>query len=789
MLCYTPVSKPLDRVYIFLAMRLQLKGNASVHRDMVTAVAWTPDNELYSISDDKTIHKWDMGGEPRGKVTTIDGYGTSISWFPAVGKQVSDMFALGLSDGTIRLMSRAGREEKKIDAHNGAVVRVAWNYDGSALCSCGEDGDVKIWSRGGNLRSTLLQTRVPVYAICWSPDNEQIVAGNGKMMVIKSVQAGKKQIQWSAHDGVVTTVDWSIVNDLIVSGGEDCTYRVWDSFGRQLYQSSPVGYVVTAVAWAPNGQSFAVGAYNMLRLCDATGWTHCRERPQSGSIMNIVWTSDGTQLVGSGGNGMVVYAQVVGRSLDWEKHEAVLAESHKVIVQDVSSETCEVLEFPRDRVVDMALGHGHLIVATATQCFIYAVTNWNTPHIFDMRGAASLIALSAKHFLTVDSIAGVQVWSYEGRPISSPRLPNLRPEFLNRHTIALSSDVVAILDRADGKTVRLCDVASGRPMPETTITHDCEVIEIALSQSGTSLSERRITVLDRNRDLWLYPITVAGGGIGTPKGRHKLQTQVDSVEWSKVSDVLAVLADGRMVLWYYPNAVYVDKDLMALACSSRDAAEFGKSPRIQSFSGSRVTVRRADGALLCGPVPPYPDMLHEMTQQQKWHEALRLCRFVKSEQLWACCAAMALHKRNLDVAEMALAAIKAVDKLEYILTIKAIPSEEGRNAQLALCRRCPDEAEKILLQASPPLVHRAIKLNIHLYKWSRALELAVQYRSHVDTVLAYRQRYLNDFKREETDARFQQYASQVTVDWDVINAKEEKELEEEGTGRSAGVRK
>jgi intraflagellar transport protein 80 len=81
----------------------------------------------------------------------------------------------------------------------------------------------------------------------------------------------------------------------------------------------------------------------------------------------------------------------------------------QIAVQDVGSDTKEVLEFARDRVVEMALGHGHLVVATATQCFIYAVTNWNTPHIFDLRGAVSLLALAPRHFLTVDALAGVQV--------------------------------------------------------------------------------------------------------------------------------------------------------------------------------------------------------------------------------------------------------------------------------------------------------------------------------------------------------------------------------------------
>lgn len=33
-------------------------------------------------------------------------------------------------------------------------------------------------------------------------------------------------------------------------------------------------------------------------------------------------------------------------------------------------------------------------------------------------------------------------------------------------------------------------------------------------------------------------------------------------------------------------------------------------------------------------------------------------------------------------------------------------------------------------------------MNIKLYKWDRALEIAVQNRAHVDTVIAYRQRYL-----------------------------------------------
>jgi len=39
---------------------------------------------------------------------------------------------------------------------------------------------------------------------------------------------GNKQISWKAHDGVVLGVDWNPGNNIIVSCGEDCKYRVWD---------------------------------------------------------------------------------------------------------------------------------------------------------------------------------------------------------------------------------------------------------------------------------------------------------------------------------------------------------------------------------------------------------------------------------------------------------------------------------------------------------------------------------------------------------------------------------
>ena len=42
--------------------------------------------------------------------------------------------------GSVRFISKAGREEKKFAACTGAVISLRWNYDGSTLATCGEDG-------------------------------------------------------------------------------------------------------------------------------------------------------------------------------------------------------------------------------------------------------------------------------------------------------------------------------------------------------------------------------------------------------------------------------------------------------------------------------------------------------------------------------------------------------------------------------------------------------------------------------------------------------------------------
>jgi len=145
--------------------------------------------------------------------------------------------------------------------------------------------------------------------------------------------------------------------------------------------------------------------------------------------------------------------------------------------------------------------------------------------------------------------------------------------------------------------------------------------------------------------------------------------------------------------------------------------------------------------------------------------------------LWGCLAGMSIVNRELDTAENALASINEIDKVQYINKIKELPSDASKMAGLAIFSGQYKEAESIYLNAK--LYYRAIKLNIKLFKWERALELALMNKTHIDTVIAYRSRYLQQLGAVEDIDKFKQFADKIEINWETIKEKIKKDKEAE----------
>lgn len=47
-------------------------------------------------------------------------------------------------------------------------------------------------------------------------------------------------------------------------------------------------------------------------------------------------------------------------------------------------------------------------------------------------------------------------------------------------------------------------------------------------------------------------------------------TMIHSLQWNDETNMLAALTDGKFIVWYYPNAAYVDKDLISKTIYERE---------------------------------------------------------------------------------------------------------------------------------------------------------------------------------------------------------------------------
>lgn len=74
-----------------------------------------------------------------------------------------------------------------------------------------------------------------------------------------------------------------------------------------------------------------------------------------------------------------------------------------------------------------------------------------------------MIVQGHKFFALIDASQNFNIFSYDGKLISSPKYQGLRVEFLNKRHISISSDVLAIIDPTNPKIVRIFDIMSGKP--------------------------------------------------------------------------------------------------------------------------------------------------------------------------------------------------------------------------------------------------------------------------------------------------------------------------------------
>ncbi|EPB73396.1 hypothetical protein ANCCEY_07511 [Ancylostoma ceylanicum] len=712
-------------------MRLKVSlARTPRHLDTVAAVGWAGGEEIYSYADDHCLLRWNLSTMEAATVTEMPStlFATSMQWYPRTGKREgsSDVFALSCTDGRIHFVNKMGKIEKSFEAHKGAALQAKWCPDGTGLLSCGEDGAVKLWSRNGMLRSIITQMPSPA-----------------------------PPLKWKAHDGLVLCSDWCLVSEHIVTGGEDCKFKLWDRFGRSLFVSISCDFPISSVAWSPDGQCFAVGSQNILRLCDKAGWPHSLEKLTSGSLLSLCWFDDSTQLVAGSGTGQVIHAQIVGRTVESGGLEVMQTKRNLLEVRDLNVDLAQESLETRDRITRAALAFNQLVVVTTLQLYIYRL-------------------------FTVSDGQTLFVFNYDGRILCEIKVPGNGTSAISEKVTSLSNDVVAIRDRAETSTVWFFEPTSSKTIGDGKIVHEREITELTLSQCG-KLSERIMAF--RDSDAAVFVARVKTYGIAQKIAR--IGSSVEHLHFNDTTNMLAGVGEGRVTVWPAVEIAFVDRALLQQSIIDKPVSGLGKFPILRRFTDNVISLRRSDGSIVTTTIPPFSGSLLQYAAQSKWDQAIRLCRHVKSETSWATLAGLATAAQNIYAAEIAYGALEEAEKVRMLAEARTHPNKEVRNAIMVLLAGKVSEADLLLEKGGS--VYQAVMLNVIMLRWPRALDIAVKHNQFLEVVIGYRQRYLEKLGREESDEKFLRYKGEVEIDFNHIRELMDEAEAAEGTKKSSFV--
>ncbi|CAD7079958.1 unnamed protein product [Hermetia illucens] len=726
-----------------------------VHKTAISCIDWSNNEEVYSAGDEHQIYKWTSTTRESVEVAKLpdDFTPTDFHWLlgKSGGQKGTDSLLVTSNDGRFIILNKSARVERNINAHSMSITSGRWSPDGAGLLTASEDGIIKIWSRSGMLRSTVVQSDEPVRCARWSPTSSAIAYCQGNSISIKPLAANSKIMKWRAHDGLVLCLDWCSQTQYLASGGEDFRYKIWDSQGANIYTSTADEYGITSIEFCPNSDILAVGSFNILKLCSNTGWSYNNARFNAspvGSIYSIAWSPDGTQVACGSSSGNIVFGHVIERQLISKNLKVTTTGRKSILYQDITGSTSDVLDFP-DRIINWAIGYGHLIVATPNQIHIFNENYINTPIIVDGRTDTRIIEIGKKFFLVVDS-SSIWVYTYTGRLHLNPRFPGSQAQIvgLNKSIISLGLDCLAVRDSADQSVIYAFDLLPGasRQTEPSAIHSKTGINEIAVSRSGTP-EDQYIVFLDVNRELYISPTQN-----GDDNSIHKIGTQVISVMWSSEANILVGLHDAYYSIWYCPGEGSSDPSLIALTTVTMDSTEFGKNIALESFVGPFITIK-SSGTLYTVNANIYCEIMHRMIIEGQWNKALKICRLAQNTILWAALAAIATKKRQLDISEEAYSAALQIDKVSYLQYIKGLPnSSPEQMAENSLMMGRLVEAETLLLHNKK--YKEAMNLCIRMHNWDRALDIAKKNNVEMDLILGERKKYLMALGREENNEKF-----------------------------------
>uniref|UniRef100_A0A8C7FQV5 TBL1X/Y related 1 n=1 Tax=Oncorhynchus kisutch TaxID=8019 RepID=A0A8C7FQV5_ONCKI len=212
------------------------------------------------------------------------------------GDSTARIWNLSDSSSTQLVLRHCIREGGQDVPSNKDVTSLDWNSEGTLLATGSYDGFARIWTKDGDLASTLGQHKGPIFALKWNKKGNFILsAGVDKTTIIWDAHTGEAKQQFPFHSAPALDVDWQSNNTFASCSTDMCIHVCKLGQDRPIKTFQGHTNEVNAIKWDPTGNLLASCSDDMTLKIWSMKQDTCVHDLQAHSkeIYTIKWSPTG----------------------------------------------------------------------------------------------------------------------------------------------------------------------------------------------------------------------------------------------------------------------------------------------------------------------------------------------------------------------------------------------------------------------------------------------------------------------------------------------------------------